>query len=84
MIRTQIYIPEDEHRELITIASQKKQPMAVVIRFFIKKGLKEEKTIDRSGKVALKKLLDIGATKGPTDLSTNLDHYLYGTPKKHE
>lgn len=83
MIRTQIYIPEDEHSELMIVASQKKQPMAAVIRFFIKKGLKEEKTIDRSGKVALKKLLAIGATKGPNDLSANLDHYLYGGPKKH-
>lgn len=84
MIRTQIYIPEDEHKELMTVANQQKQPMAAIIRFFIKKGLKEEKTMDRSGKTALKKLLSIGTTKGPTDLSANIDHYLYGAPKKHE
>lgn len=77
MIRTQIYIPEDEHNDLMIVASQKKQPMAAVIRFFIKKGLREEKNIDKSGKSVLKKLLAISTTKGPTDLSTNLDYYLY-------
>lgn len=78
MIRTQIYIPEDEHNDLMIVANQKKQPMAAIIRFFIKKGLKEEKNIDKSGKSVLKKLLAIRTTKGPIDLSANLDHYLYG------
>lgn len=84
MIRTQIYIPEDEHRELLIVARKTGQPMAALIRSFIKRGLKEEKTIDRSGKETLKRLLAIGATGGPKDLSVNLDHYLYGGPKKHE
>jgi len=81
MVRTQIYIPEDEHNDLMIVANQKKQPMAAVIRFFIKKGLREEKDIDKSGKSALKKLLAIRTTKGPADLSANLDHYLYGIEK---
>lgn len=82
MIRTQIYIPEQEHKELLQVARQKKQPMAAVVRLFIKRGLTEEKTIDRSGKGVVKKLLAIEAGGGPRDLSTNLDHYLYGGPKK--
>lgn len=82
MIRTQIYIPEDEHKELLTVARKTGQPMAAIIRSFIKHGLKEEKTVDRSGKDVLKRLLTIGATGGPKDVSVNLDHYLYGGPKK--
>lgn len=82
MIRTQIYLPENDHKELNQIAKKKKQPMAAIIRWFIKTGLKKEKTIDRSGKTVMKRLLDIKAKGGPEDLSSNLDHYLYGAPKK--
>lgn len=82
MKRTQIYLPEQDHKELTAIAKKKKQPMVEVIRVYIKAGLKEEKSIDRSGKEVMRKLLNIKATGGPRDLSTNIDHYLYGGPKK--
>ena len=44
MIRTQIYIPENKHNDLMIVASQKKQPMAAVIRFLSKKASTKKKT----------------------------------------
>ncbi len=82
MIRTQLYLPKEEHRELIQVAKQKKQPMAEVIRTFIKRGLKLEKSIDRTGREAMRALANLKLKGGPADLSQNLDHYLYGASKK--
>jgi predicted transcriptional regulator len=81
MIRTQIYIPETIHTKLQRLAEANRQPMAEVIRQFIEDGLRNTRQ-DTSGKTTIKNLLQIQATGGPTDLSTNLDHYLYGGPKQ--
>lgn len=82
MIRTQIYLPEIEHKELNKIAKKKKQPMAEVIRMFIHIGLKNEKIIDRSGIEVMKRIVNMKLKGGPPDLSSQIDHYLYKTPKK--
>ncbi len=82
MIRTQIYLPEEEHKAVIQIARHKKQPMAEVIRMFIKLGLRQEKTVDRSGIEVMKKIANMKLKGGPTDLSVNHDYYLYGGSKK--
>jgi hypothetical protein len=84
MIRTQIYIPETTHKELVKLAEVKRQPMAQVVRDFIEEGVKKAIEIDYTGKGAIRNLFNIKATGGPKDLSTNLDHYLYGGPKKAE
>lgn len=82
MIRTQIYLPEDIHYQLIQLAKAKSTSMAEVTRNFIEKGLKTFKDVDTSGKTVMRKLLNMKIKGGPRDLSTNLDHYLYGGPKK--
>lgn len=84
MIRTQIYLDEDTHKDLFRLARQEKGSMAKVAREILREGISKRKSLDTSGKEVLKKLLAIGATGGPSDLSQNLDHYLYGSPKKHE
>jgi predicted DNA-binding protein len=84
MIRTQIYLPEETHKELTSLAEVKRQPMAQIVRDFIEDGVKRVKEIDNTGITAIENLLKIKATGGPKDLSTNLDHYLYGGPKKKE
>lgn len=84
MIRTQIYIPEITHKELTKLAEVKGQSMAQVVRDFIEEGVKKATEIDYTGKTVLRNLLDMKLTGGPKDLSTNLDHYLYGEPKKKE
>ncbi|MDO8498044.1 MAG: ribbon-helix-helix protein, CopG family [bacterium] len=82
MVRTQIYLPEEQYRELIQIARRQDKPMAEIIRTYIKIGLKKEETVDKSGREIMKALSTLKIKGGPRDLSTNLDHYLYGGPKK--
>lgn len=84
MMRTQIYLPEEEHRQITQLAQQKGQPMAEIIRVYIKKGLKEEKDIDRSGMEVMKKIANIRAKGGPPDLAINHDYYLYGGDRKQQ
>lgn len=83
MIRTQMYLDEDIHKNLVSLAMQKKISMAKLARDILKEGILKKKTRDISGKGVLRKLLTIKATGGPIDLSQNLDHYLYGSVKKH-
>lgn len=75
MIRTQIYIPEDLHTVVNTIAKIKNEPMAKVLRDYIARAVVEEK---RNLKPAsLTSLAKLQITKGPKDLSNNMDRYLY-------
>jgi hypothetical protein len=58
--------------------------MAQVVREFIEEGVKKATAIDYTGKTALRALASLKLKGGPKDLSHNLDHYLYGGPKKDE
>ena len=82
MIRTQLYLPEDEHKTLLTLARERNESMAEIIRRFIKSGLRKEKSIDRTGTNVMLAISGLKLKGGPKDLSTNLDHYLYGGPKR--
>ena len=84
MIRTQIYLDRDLHKDLSVLAKQERESMAKVARDILKEGIQKRKRLDKSGKGVLKKLLAIQAIGGPFDLSKNLDHYLYGAHKKYE
>lgn len=78
-MRTQIYIPETLHERAKTMARSKKQSLANLYRGFIANGLKDEEK--RRGN-SLDSLIKLNLKGGPKDLSTNIDHYLYGAPKK--
>ena len=79
MIRTQIYIPETLHQRAKSLARAKKRSLANLYRSFIANGLSaEEKTRGTS----LDSLIKLNIKGGPKDLSANIDHYLYGAPKK--
>ena len=82
MIRTQIYLDEDIHKDLHILAKQQKESMAQIARDILKEGIAQKRRLDKSGKEVLKKLLAMKISGGPSDLSENLDHYLYGGPKK--
>ncbi len=84
MIRTQVYLEEQIHRDLIRLAQEENKPMAEITRDILREGIQKRKTIDRSGKQALLKLLEISVETGGDDpyVSDNHDHYLYGSPKK--
>jgi triacylglycerol esterase/lipase EstA (alpha/beta hydrolase family) len=75
MKRTQIYLPEDTHAELSQWAKQHNTSIAELIRNFVKEGLKQKKTTQKSPDlIGLSKL---GLKGGPKDLSANLEKYLY-------
>lgn len=82
MIRTQVYIPQPLHKQLVRLAQKRGEPMARVVRGFIKVGLDKAQADDDLGTQVLENIADLKLKGGPQDLSTNLDHYLYGGPKK--
>lgn len=84
MIRTQVYIPEEVHRKLGRLAEQKARPMAEIVRDFIDEGLQKIQTEDYSGKKTLLAIANMKLKGKDTNLSQNIDHYLYGAPKYNE
>lgn len=82
MIRTQLYLPEQLHSKLIHLAQSLDKSLAEVVREFLEVSIKRVERVDYSGKSAIRNLIQIEAVGGPADLSTNIDHYLYGAPRK--
>ena len=78
MIRTQVYLTEDQARDIKLRAKLENKREAEVIRELVSEGLK---TATPPGKEStgdsLLRLAAIGG-KGPADLSTRVDDYLYG------
>ena len=83
MIRTQIYLTEEQAREIKLRSKQLQTPEAQLIRELLASGLKlkaQERDTQSSGE-SLLELVAIGKkhkASGPGDLSTSLDDYLYG------
>ena len=82
MIRTQVYIEEKTHKDLVRLAEREKKSMAEVTRDIRKEGIKKRKTVDMSGVNTLLALANIGGKSDDPYLSENIDHYLYGAPKR--
>lgn len=74
MIRTQVYLTEDIYTRIQLAAKREQKKAAAIVRELLQKGLvkKKKQTLGE----ALLELSKIGA-KGPRDLSTNHDTYLY-------
>ena len=83
MKRTQIYIDPETYARARAVAKSSGQTVSELIRTslarFLPKTTKGENSL-----VKLEELSHKYTPKAhiPTDLSTNLDHYLYGVPKK--
>jgi hypothetical protein len=85
MIRTHVYLTENQSQAIKLRSRREQRPEAEVLREIIDKGLTAE---DSTGKLStgqsLLQLAELGkkyGAHGPTDLSTNLDDYLYGDKK---
>ena len=78
MIRAQVYLTEEQLQDIKLRAKRQHKAESVVIRELVSEGLRttpparQESTGD-----SLLRLAAIGG-KGPTDLSTRIDDYLYG------
>ena len=82
MIRTQVYLTEEQARDIKLRAKREKKREAEVIRDLLNKGLEVPggKARETTGE-ALLRLARIGETlksKAPADLSSRIDDYLYG------
>lgn len=82
MIRTQLYLEEQIHKDLLHLARREEKSVAEVTRDILREGIKKRKTVDTSGIKTLLALTKIGAKSDDPYLSENIDHYLYGAPKR--
>ena len=78
MIRTQVYLTEDQARDIKLRAKLYNKHEAEVIRELLIEGMKKaaSKAQESTGE-SLLRLAAIGG-KGPADLSSRVDDYLYG------
>jgi hypothetical protein len=81
-IRTQVYIEEQTHKDLVQLAEREKKSMAEVTRDILNERIKKRKTVEMSGVNTLLALANIGGKSDDPYLSANIDHYLYGAPKR--
>jgi hypothetical protein len=76
MIRTQVYLTEGQARDIKLQAKRERKPEAEVIRELVNKGLRQLGSHEESTGHSLLRLAAIGG-KGPEDLSSRIDEYLY-------
>ena len=77
MIRTQVFLTEEQARDIKLRAKRQNKPEAEVIRELVSEGLKTSPSTEKeSTGQSLLRLAGIHG-KGPTDLSTRIDDYLY-------
>lgn len=87
MMRTQIYIPQNQLKFLKKIAWQDDISLSETIRRIIDKQLINQSKSTKSEKnignwlLSLAKRAEKLKIKGPPDLASNLDQYLYGGSK---
>jgi hypothetical protein len=78
MTRTHVYLTEEQAREIKLIAKRENKREAEVIRELLSVGLKNSTSnAQESTGESLLRLAAIGG-KGPADLSSRVDEYLYG------
>jgi len=78
MIRTQVYLTEDQARDIKLRAKRENKREAEVIRELLHEGMKNSTHMaQESTGESLLRLAAIGG-KGPADLSSRVDDYLYG------
>ena len=78
MIRTQVYITEEQEQDIKLRAKRENKREAEVIRELLSEGMKQStrKSQESTGD-SLLRLAAIGG-KCPSDLSSRVDDYLYG------
>ena len=77
MIRTQLYLPDEQHQTLLKTAEHSGVSMAELVRNYIRSGLQQTQIGNDGSKKTMQSLAHMKLTSGPADLSNKLDHYLY-------
>lgn len=76
MIRTQVYIPDEQFRDLQFLSQKEEKNQSELIREGIVEVLKKYQT--KRKKRDWSKFIGAGGKGGPKDLSQKIDDYLYG------
>jgi len=77
MIRTQVFLTEDQYHNIRLQAEREKKPASKVIRDLLDEGFDQRRQqAAQSVLDGLIKLSQVGAS-GPKDLSSRIDDYLY-------
>ena len=53
MIRTQVYLENQTHKDLLLLAQMEHKPMAEVTRDILREGIQKRKTVDTTGVKAM-------------------------------
>lgn len=83
MVRTQIYLTPAEHRFLMSEASRTGETMAGMIRSYIDEKMKLPDDVWTNNPL-FEPTPEDPTFEGHEDASLNLDHYVYGAPKRYE
>ena len=76
MIRTQVYIPDDIHRDLMLLVNQTGLNFSELIRQGAREVINKQKLTEP--KRDWRKFVGAGGKGGPKNLSSRIDYYLYG------
>jgi len=94
--RTQLMLDEQTKNDLLYLSMATNRSMSSLVREFVvekvkiekKKAVRAKRTSANGVEILLKmaesaeRLSEKYPSKGPSDLSINHDHYLYGAPKR--
>lgn len=82
MNRTQIYLPKTKIQKIQRIALRQRTTVSAVVRQLLERSLKEPRTRNREQAyetlAEAAKRINAQGKKGPKDLASRLDFYLYG------
>ena len=79
MTRTQVYLDDNAYIQAQLLARQMSVPTAALIRKYVNQGIKGDLNKRETASDSLMRIAkNAYKGKGPTDLSTNHDDYLYG------
>ena len=79
MTRTQVYLDDNAYIQAQLLARQMSVPTAALIRKYVNQGIKGDLNKRETASDSLMRIAKHSYKgKGPTDLSTNHDDYLYG------
>ena len=81
MIRTQVYLTNEQARDIKLRAKRERKPEAQVIREIVHTGLHARPAAHETAGRSLLRLTEIHAN-GPADASSRIDDYLYGATAK--
>lgn len=87
MLKTYLYIPDHLDEKIKTTAKIQNKSKAEVIRQALEKGIVSVQHQSNASAQALLEIAEIGEKykpKGPKDLSTNMDKYLWNINKNND